>query len=254
LTGLALFAAGAVFGSFLNVVIHRMPRGRSVVRPPSACPACGTPVRPFDNVPILSYLLLRGRCRECGVRISPRYLAVEILAGALPLILILRYGLGWDFVVYLGLSYALLVTSFIDLDLRIIPDRITLPGLAIALVVAPLSGVTSVWGSIGGALLAGGALYIVGLLGALAFKKESMGGGDIKLAAMIGAVLGWPSVPIFLFASFLIGAVGGIVTLGASRARPDHTIPFGPFLAAGALLTLLWGSSLVGWYAGLLAR
>jgi len=246
-----LFVAGAIFGSFLNVVIHRMPRGRSVIRPPSACPVCGERIRPSDNVPILSYVVLRGRCRKCGTRISPRYLTVELLGGLLPVVLLWRFGLGWDLALYLAFAYALLVITFTDLDLRLIPDKITLPGVVVGLVAAPAVGVTSIWQSVLGAVIGGAVLYAVGWAGEFVFKKESMGGGDIKLAAMVGAVLGWAALPVFFMLSFLMGAIGGVIAMALGRAGSDHAIPFGPFLAAGALATLLCGDSILAWYWGL---
>ena len=207
MTEAALFIIGSIVGSFLNVVIYRVPRGESIVRPPSACPACGTRLRARDNIPVLGYLLLRGRCRYCSAPISPRYPTVEILAGLLPLLVFARFGLGRELLVYWPLSYVLLVISFIDLDLRIIPDKVTLPGIAVGLVVAPLVGLTGFWESLIGILVGGGALYLIGVLGELILRKESMGGGDVKLAAMLGAFLGWKMILLALFSAFLIGAV-----------------------------------------------
>lgn len=243
-----LFIMGSVLGSFFNVLIYRVPRGLSIVRPASSCPACGTRIHPRDNVPVLGYVVLGGRCRSCGERISPRYLVVELLAGIVPALLYARYGLGLEFSVYVALSYVLLIVSFVDLDHKIIPDKITLPGLAIGLVAAPLLGLTTFASSLIGAAVGGGALYLVAILGALAFRKESMGGGDIKLAAMLGAFLGWQAVVILLFLAFLVGAVAGIVTVSSKDGRWDSAIPFGPFIALGSLVTILWGDSLITWY------
>jgi leader peptidase (prepilin peptidase)/N-methyltransferase len=247
-----LFVAGAIFGSFLNVVIYRMPRGRSIVRPPSACPECGELIRPRDNVPILSYLLLRGRCRACGVRISPRYPLVESISGVVPLLLYGAYGPGPRLAVYWPLAAVLTVLAFIDLDERIIPDRITLPGIAVGLVAAPLLGLTTFPQSLIGAVVGGGALYAIGFLGGLAFGKESMGGGDVKLAAMLGAFLGWRSTILLLFAAFLMGAVVGIGIIARKGRDTDRTVPFGPFIAAGALVAMVWGERILDWYRGLL--
>jgi leader peptidase (prepilin peptidase)/N-methyltransferase len=248
LPGTILFVFGAILGSFANVIIYRVPRGESVVRPPSACPACGTRIRFWDNVPILSYLVLRGRCRDCGARISPRYLVVELLSAAIPLILYLRFGLGRELAVYWPLSYVLLVLSFIDLHERILPDKVTLPGIAVGLIVAPLTGLTTLPASLIGAAAGGGALYLIAIAGTAVFGKESMGGGDIKLAAMLGAFLGWQSVIVFLFIAFFVGAVVGVAVLAARRSEADHTIPFGPFIALGAFLTMAWGNAIVQWY------
>jgi len=247
-----VFLMGTLFGSFLNVVILRMPVGQSIVRPASACPECGSRVRPRDNVPILSYLLLRGRCRDCGVRISPRYVVVEVLAGILPVLLYLRYGFGREFFVYWGLAYVLLVISFIDLDHRIIPDRVTLPGIAVGLVVARLMGLTTFPDSLIGAAVGGGALYLIAVLGAAVFRKESMGGGDIKLAAMLGAFVGWQAVLLLLFVAFFLGAIAGIIAMSGKGKEWDRTIPFGPFIALGAVLATIWGDAALGWYLALL--
>jgi leader peptidase (prepilin peptidase)/N-methyltransferase len=247
-----LFAIGAIFGSFLNVCIHRMPRGRSIVSPPSTCPRCGTRIRPWDNVPILSYLLLRGRCRTCSSKISPRYLIVEILSGAIPVLIYWRFGIGRELFVFWPLVYVLLGISFVDLDHRIIPDKITLPGIVAGLIVAPLLGLTTFTGSLLGAAVGGGALYLIALLGVAVFKKESMGGGDIKLAAMLGAFLGWQTVLLLLFVAFLLGAIVGVFAMSTKGRQWDRTIPFGPFIAVGAFLATVWGDAALGWYLALL--
>lgn len=252
-TAVVLFIAGVLFGSFLNVVIYRMPRGRSIVRPPSACPACDAHIRPRDNVPILSYLLLRGRCRSCGERIPVRYVVVELLSGVIPVVLYATFGLGREFYVYCPLGFALLVITFIDLDLQIIPDKITLPGIAAGLVAAPLVGLTTLPESLLGVAVGGGALYVIGILGAIAFRKESMGGGDIKLAAMLGAFLGWKAVVVLLFVAFFMGAVAGVAVIARKGKDWDHIVPFGPFIASGAFLTMVWGESALRWYATLLS-
>ncbi|MBD3368588.1 MAG: prepilin peptidase [Candidatus Eisenbacteria bacterium] len=246
-----------VIGSFLNVLIYRVPRGRSIVRPPSSCPTCGTRIRSRDNIPILSYLLLRGRCRSCGERISPRYPAVELLSGLIPLAVYWRVGMGSEFAVLTSLAYVLVVLSFIDIDERILPDRITLPGIAVGLVVSPLAGVTTLTQSLIGAVAGGGALFVIGLVGDAVFKKESMGGGDVKLAAMLGAFLGWRAVVVGLFAAFLLGAIVGVGQMAGRRPGKesegewDHTLPFGPFIALGGFISALWGNVLISWYQGL---
>jgi leader peptidase (prepilin peptidase)/N-methyltransferase len=250
LPGTVLFVFGAILGSFLNVIIYRVPRGESVVRPPSACPACGTRIRFWDNIPLLSYVLLRGRCRDCQARISPRYFIVELAAAVIPLVLYLRFGLGRELAIYWPLSYVLLVLSFVDLDYRILPDKVTLPGIAVGLIVAPLSGLTAFPASLIGALAGGGALYLIAIAGTAVFGKESMGGGDIKLAAMLGAFLGWQAVIVFLFIAFLVGAAVGVAVLAARRSDGDHTVPFGPFIALGAFVTMVWGDAIVSWYLG----
>jgi leader peptidase (prepilin peptidase)/N-methyltransferase len=247
-----LFTLGAILGSFFNVVIYRVPRGGSIVRPPSACPACGTRLRAWDNIPLLSYLALRGRCRYCAAPISPRYAIVEALSGLLPVLLFVRFGATAPFWVFWPLSSVLLVLSFIDLDMRILSDKVTLPGIVIGLVVAPLTGLLGFWESLVGVLVGGGALYLIGILGELLLKKESMGGGDVKLAAMLGAFLGWQMIVMSLFVAFLSGAIVGIVVMALSRDDWDHAIPFGPFIALGAMVSILWGGAILTWYSSLL--
>ena len=253
MTTVVLFIVGVVVGSFLNVVIYRMPRGRSIVRPPSACPSCAARIRPWDNIPILSYLILRGRCRSCGERIPLRYLVVEVLSGTIPVLLYVVFGAGLQLFVYWPLAYALLVITFIDLDLQIIPDKITLPGIGVGLIVAPLTGLMTLPGSLLGVVVGGGSLYLIGILGAVAFNKESMGGGDVKLAAMLGAFLGWKAIVLLLLVAFLMGAVAGIAAIVRRGRDWDHIIPFGPFIASGAFLTMVWGEPALRWYMTLLS-
>jgi leader peptidase (prepilin peptidase)/N-methyltransferase len=248
----ALFIVGSILGSFFNVVIYRVPRGESIVRPPSACPACGTRLRARDNIPVFGYLLLRGKCRYCAAPISPRYPVVEVLSGVLPVLLFMRFGLAVPFLVYWPLSCVLLVLSFIDLDLRIIPDKVTLPGIVAGIIVAPLVGLVGFWGSLLGVVVGGGTLYLIGVLGELFLKKESMGGGDVKLAAMLGAFMGWKLVLIALFVAFFVGAVVGVITMARKPKNWDSSLPFGPFIAIGAVLALLWGESALAWYSSLL--
>lgn len=248
MTLLLLFIVGAVLGSFLNVLIYRVPRGRSIVRPPSSCPSCGSRIRPWDNIPLVSYAILRGRCRACGDRIPARYPLVELLSALLPVALHTTHGFTPQFWIYWVLGCVLIVLSFVDLDQRILPDRATLPGLVAGLVVAPLAGLTSWAGSLVGAAVGGGALYLIALLGAAVFRKESMGGGDIKLAAMLGAFLGWQLIVLSLFVAFLIGSIVGVGAIAVKGRDWDHTVPFGPFIAIGAGVGMIWGWRIVDWY------
>ena len=254
LTEAALFIIGSILGSFFNVVIYRVPRGESIIRPPSACPACGTRLHARDNIPVIGYLLLRGRCRYCSEPISARYPTVEVIAGLLPVLLFIRFGATTPFFVFWPLSYVLLVLSFIDLDLRIIPDRVTLPGIVVGLAVAPLLGLLGFWESLIGVLVGGGALYLIGILGELFLKKESMGGGDVKLAAMLGAFMGWKLILATLFIAFFIGAFVGVIAMARKPKDEDwdSSLPFGPFIALGAVLALLWGQTALLWYSSLL--
>jgi len=248
---LVLFVAGAVLGSFLNVLIYRVPRRQSIVRPASSCPSCGERIRPWDNIPLVSYAALRGRCRGCGTHISARYPIVELISALVPVALFQTYGLGPGLWVYWPLSCVLIVLSFVDLDERIIPDRVTIPGLAIGLVAAPLAGLTSWGGSFLGAVVGGGVLYLVALLGAAVFRKDSMGGGDIKLAAMLGAFMGWQPVAVSLFVAFFVGSVAGGIAIAVKGRDWDRTVPFGPFIALGAFVGLVWGREIVLFYTGL---
>jgi leader peptidase (prepilin peptidase)/N-methyltransferase len=273
--GLALGAAGVlglVIGSFLNVVIHRLPRGESIVRPASHCPGCGRPVAPWENVPVLSYLWLRARCRGCGMRISPRYPAIELATGLLFAALVARHGLAAITAVYLAFAAALVAAAAIDFDHRIIPDRISVGGLLVALVAVPAARAAggapfadALATSASGALLGGGLLWGVGfaharLSVAMGRRFEhwpgagepvprpgsldywtwfpGLGFGDVKLLAMIGAVLGPFGVLEALIAAALAGLLVGAAFAVATR-RLDAPFGFAPALALGALLVLL---------------
>ncbi len=250
------FGLGVAVGSFLNVVIHRVPLGLSVVRPPSACPKCGTEIRPWQNIPILSWLLLRGRCGGCGTSISVRYLIVELLMGLLSLGLARRYGLSLEFAWSLIFAAGLLALTWIDLDHRLLPDRITLPGIVVGLGFAPLRSPADPMAGFGdavlGVLVGGGSLYAVAWLYAKITGREGMGGGDIKFLAMIGAFLGWQGVLLSLFLASVVGSVIGIAIMLVQRADSKLALPFGPFLAIGALIALLDGPALIDWYLGTL--
>jgi leader peptidase (prepilin peptidase)/N-methyltransferase len=248
---LAFFIVGAVLGSFLNVCICRIPEGKSIVSPPSACPRCGRGIRWFDNVPILSFLLLAGRCRNCGEPISWRYPLVEGLSGLLFMLLLHRVGLTPRLPVLLALGAALLVITFIDLDHQIIPDRISIPGIAIGLISSILSGHPGWLSSLIGIVAGGGSLLVIALAYEKFSGKEAMGGGDIKLLAMLGAFLGWQSIPFIIFTASLSGSLVGVPVMLLNRQRGDFRIPFGPFLAAGALLHIFAGREIVAWYFGL---
>lgn len=245
------FAFGAAIGSFLNVCIYRLPAGLSIVSPGSRCPSCLTPIRPIENIPIVSYIFLRGRCRTCGVHISLRYLVVEALTGLLSVALVLRFGVTPAAILYFAFSAALVVITFIDIDHQIIPDAISLPGIAIGLTSSfVVRDTPSPIDSAIGILVGGGILYAVAIGYEWWTGTEGMGFGDVKLLAMIGAFLGWRAVPVCLLIGSLTGSivgVGAILALGKDRKFP---IPFGPFLAAGALIALFFGKQLIDWYLG----
>jgi leader peptidase (prepilin peptidase)/N-methyltransferase len=239
---------GAVIGSFLNVCIHRLPRGESLVRPRSRCPACGTLIRAFDNVPLLSFLWLRGRCRDCRAAISIRYPAVELLNGLGYVLLWRRFGWTPDALIYGVFFSALVVVTFIDWDHQIIPNRITLPGIVVGLVSAATVLAGSFVDAAIGAVLGGGLLYAVAVASEWVLKKEGMGLGDVKLLAMIGAFLGWKAVLVTVFVGALGGSLVGLALMALKLKRREDPIPFGPFLAVGAVSALFAGPELIAWY------
>jgi leader peptidase (prepilin peptidase)/N-methyltransferase len=242
------FLLGAVTGSFLNVCIYRLPLDQSVITPRSRCMACGAPVAWFDNLPILSWFLLRGRCRSCGASYSIRYPLVELATALLSLFLFLRFGPSPSYLIYFVLAAALVVITFIDLDHQIIPDEISLPGIGIGFLasfflpepgwISSLLGAVIGWGSL--ALVFYGYLWLTG--------REGMGGGDAKLLAMLGAFLGLKAVPFIIFSSSLVGTVAGLSIMALQRKGRHLAIPFGPYLAFGALLYIFYGPQLITWY------
>lgn len=244
---------GALIGSFLNVCIHRLPRRESIAWPGSHCPTCAQAIAWYDNIPLLSYLILRGRCRHCAVRIPIRYPVIEVLNSMGYVALLWFFGPGWPTVAY-GLLYsALLVVAGTDLSHKIIPNAITFPGIAVGLLsaatVLPLGFVNGLIGL----LVGGGILWLLAWASPYLFGKEGMGGGDIKLLAMIGAFLGWkPALMTIMVGSFL-GSLVGISLIAARVIKREDYIPFGPFLVCGALVALFFGQSILDWYQGLLA-
>jgi len=249
-TLLVIFALGATIGSFLNVCIARIPHGASIVRPPSHCPGCKTPIAWYDNIPLLSYIVLRGRCRSCRTRISAVYPAVEVLTGALALALWGRLGASLAFAGYLAFAAALVTITFIDLDHQIIPDVISLPGIGLGLAVSFVSPLVRPQDALLGVLAGGGSLLLVAWLYQTLRGQEGMGGGDIKLLAMIGAFLGWQSIFVTVLAASLVGSLIGIGLMLYQRADTRLAIPFGPFLAGGALVYLFFGDRILAAYFG----
>jgi len=252
-----IFIFGAIVGSFLNVCILRIPKGKSVIHPPSHCPHCKAPIAFYDNIPLLSYLILRGRCRACRERISPRYFAVELLTASLTVALFYKFGLGPTFLSSFIFVTALIVISFIDLDIMIIPDVISLPGIVLGLLFSimgryafedPFEIIPPPLSSLIGLLAGGGFLLAVGWIYEVFTKVEGMGGGDIKLFAMIGAFLGWQSLLATLLFASLGGAVIGLTVMLVKGVGRRYPIPFGPFLCLGALLHLFFGKELAAFY------
>jgi leader peptidase (prepilin peptidase)/N-methyltransferase len=245
-----IFVLGLIVGSFSNVCIYRIPRNESVIYPASHCPKCLTKIKPVDNIPLLSYILLKGRCRNCESKISIQYPVVEFLTGLIYLIIYLIYGLSIQSLVYIILSSALIIIAFIDLQEQIIPDIISLPGIVVGLILSFIVPYMSFINSALGALVGGGIILIIAWVGSIIFKKEAMGGGDVKLAAMIGAFLGWRYTIISLFLGFFLGALTGIILIIAKIKKREDAIPFGPFIVLGSIITLLWGENILLWYLG----
>jgi len=244
----SVFILGAVIGSFLNVCIYRIPLGLSVVFPASHCFSCDNRLRWYHNIPILSFLILRGRCAFCGHPISWRYPAIETLNAGLYCLVFYyaRFSLV-SLVLFLFVS-ALVVVTFIDVDYQIIPDVITLPGILIGFICSFVIPTVSWQDSLIGILVGGGSLFLVAFLYEMLTKKEGMGGGDIKLLAMIGAFCGWRVVFPVIFLSSLMGSLVGIPIMLMRKGDSKMALPFGPFLVAGALIYLFWGEILVRWY------
>lgn len=242
---------GAVVGSFLNVVIHRLPRGESVAFPASRCPRCGSPIRPWDNIPVVSYLLLRGRCRNCAQPVSLRYPLVEALTASLALALWMKEGFGAPFGIHFVFLAGLVAVTAIDLDHRIIPDSLSLGGVVVGFVGSFFTSVG--WtASLIGILVGGGILLAVALAYYGLTRREGMGLGDVKLLAAIGAFLGWHAVLFTVFVSSVVGSVVGLGLMAAKGRDFRLEVPFGPFLSLGAVTYLFFGPPLIDWYFGLL--
>jgi leader peptidase (prepilin peptidase)/N-methyltransferase len=234
--------AGAAVGSFLNVCISRLPEGQSIISPASRCPKCLHPIRFYDNIPLISYLLLLGRCRDCRERISPRYPLIEFLTGMIALLLFWKFGLTLKYLFSFIFTCSLIVITFIDIDHQIIPDVMTLPGIPIFFLVAVFFMDLPVSEAALGILIGGGCLYLVAFSYELITKREGMGGGDIKLLAMLGAFLGWKSLLFILLVSSLLGAVVGITVMVAGGKDMKYAVPFGPFLSVAAITYIFFGS------------
>lgn len=243
---------GLAVGSFLNVVIYRVPRKESVVRPRSRCPGCGTQLADRDNIPVLSWILLRGRCRTCGEPISARYPLVELGTAGLFVAAALRFGLDWVLPAYLVFFAALVAVTFIDLEHYIIPNRIVYPTLFVSVPLLVLAAAAqNEWSELlragEGAALAWGFLLVVHLI-----QPRGMGFGDVRLAAVLGLFLGWLDlrhVFLGLFLGFLFGSLSSITLIALRRRGRKDQIPFGPFLAAGAVVAVLFGSPIISWYS-----
>ena len=246
------FLLGSAIGSFLNVCIYRLPRKKSIVTPPSACPGCDKPIRFYDNIPILSYILLRGKCRDCNTKISIRYPLVELLTAILFLILYRKLEFTFELFVFLIFVSLLIAISFIDLDFQIIPDILSIGGVVLGLLLAiarpffrnidPKFGILD---SLYGIVLGGGLLLAIAWVYQFFTKREGMGGGDIKLLGMIGAFCGIKGVIFSLVSGSVLGTVVGIPLMLAKGRDTKYAIPFGPFLSLGALVYIFFGNTLI---------
>jgi leader peptidase (prepilin peptidase)/N-methyltransferase len=255
-----MFVLGAVIGSFLNVCIVRMPHEQSIVRPGSHCPKCKSPVKWYDNIPMLSYFFLGGKCRSCKTKISFRYVFVELLTAITFVLLYLYYGLNDILVPYLFMVCCFIVATFVDFAHRIIPDEISIGGMIAGLIFSfifpTLHGfnpndlpwimphLKSLGMSLVGLLAGGGIIYLMGVMGDFILKKETMGGGDVKLMAMVGAFLGWKLALLTFFLAPFFGAIFGVIEKIRTK---DSAIAYGPFLVLAALISLFYGNDIIRW-------
>jgi leader peptidase (prepilin peptidase)/N-methyltransferase len=256
------FIFGSIVGSFLNVCIRRMPLGESVVWPSSHCPHCKKRIPAYDNIPFISYILLRGRCRFCKQRISLRYPLIELISAIMFVVLFNQYGLSFDLFFYMVLVCGLIVAAFVDINHRIIPDEVSIGGMLVGFILSAIKGLNlrpmhfdlkPTVNSLLGIIIGGSTIYLTGLVFDLVYFKllkkppiqgetESMGGGDVKLLAMIGAFLGWQKVLLTFFIAPFFGAFIGLINL---LIKKDHTIPYGPFLALAAIISLFWADKII---------
>lgn len=240
---------GLAIGSFLNVLIYRLPREKKTVWDRSACPQCGHSIPMYLNIPVIAYILLRGKCRWCHNPISWRYPLVELLTALFFLLFLYRDGISARLAVDWFLTAALIAIFFIDLEFQIIPDKITIPGLILGLLAALIVSPPGLVNSLIGVVVGGGALLVVAYAGEWLFKKEAMGGGDIKMAAMLGAFIGWQKILLVFFGGALIGMVASLAWMALSpKVRQERVIPFGPFLALAAIAVVIYGDAIIHYY------
>ncbi|MGD9875002.1 MAG: A24 family peptidase [Kiritimatiellia bacterium] len=252
---------GACVGSYLNVCIYRIPREESTIKPRSHCPHCGKLIAWYDNIPLLSWMALRAKCRNCKGKISSRYILVEALVAVLFFLVWMQYGLSPKTPVYWLMMGGLVLGTFVDFEHMIIPDRVSLGGLAAGLILSPLIPslhgksfwLDALMASAIGAALGGGLLYGVGVLGKMAFKKDAMGLGDVKLLAGLGAFLGWRAVLFIIMVSSFIGAFVGMGFIIAKKHEWQSRIPYGPYIALAAMIWILWGPQMWNWYLTMLS-
>ncbi len=241
LTPIIIFIFGAAIGSFLNVCIYRLPRSKSIIRPNSFCPACERPIKFYDNIPIVSYIILGGKCRHCGAKISRRYPFVELITAILFLIFYRRFGLSYELLACMIFVSLLITISFIDYDFQIIPDVLSIGGLVLGLLIAFIRPGFRFMDAFYGVLIGGGVLFIIAYGYQLIARREGMGGGDIKLLAMIGSFTGFKGVLFSLIGGSIIGSLVGIPLMLMKKENMKYAIPFGPFLSLAALIFLFTG-------------
>ena len=249
-----LFLMGAAFGSFLNVVIYRVPKKMSIISPSSHCFSCKQPISLKDNIPILGYFLLKGRCRSCEEPFPSRYAFVELITAMLTICVYLIYGMSQSFVIYLALTYLLIAITFVDIDHFIIPNGFVMIGLALLTVSLYLGLIDIEWGdAVTGSFVFAGFLFGIGVIGQFILKKESIGFGDVKLGLVLGGFLGTEYSILALYLSFALSAILVFVMMGGKLIKRDSKIPFGPYLAAGTLIALFTttpygGNYILNWY------
>lgn len=252
-----LFIWGSCFGSFLNVVVYRLPEGLSLIHPPSRCPKCGHQLGARENIPVFGWLSLLGKCRWCKTPISPRYPLVETVMGLLCVATVWRFGFGWEAIAAFTLLFWLVALALIDFDTFTLPNALTQSGLILGLVFQFILGfqtqgvtgaITHLIGGIGAMVLGIWLLDIIGFVGSVLLKQQAMGGGDPKLLAMIGAWLGWQNVLLTVILSCILGVVIVGSAMGLGKHQRQQHLPFGPFLAMGAMISLFWGDRLIGLY------
>ena len=241
LIAVSIFAFGLAIGSFANVCIYRLPKKESVIFPVSHCIACSSPVRPFDNIPVISYLILGGKCKDCKESISVIYPIIEVITALLLLAGFFKFGLTFDFLIYTVVAPTLVIITVIDIEHQIIPDVITLPGILLGL--AAGSYTIGYIDSFLGFLLGGGLFYLLAVL-----SNGGMGGGDIKYIAAAGALVGWQKVLLIIFIGAFLGSFVGLFQIAVQKKSRKSLIPFGPFLAAATLITLFYGNLLIKLY------
>jgi leader peptidase (prepilin peptidase)/N-methyltransferase len=255
-----IFVLGLIIGSFVNVLIYRIPEGKSIVYPPSACTSCGARLTAADLIPVLSYVFLRGKCRHCGERISPRYPLIELLTAVIFVILFWKYGFSVPFFAYAYLMMILTAVFFIDTEHRIIPNGLVLAGIAGGAIFFvyncfnPMPGIfgdSKWWTPLAGLLPGSGFLLLIAILGSLIYRTEdAMGMGDVKLMAPIGLFLGWKLCIAALAVSILLGGLISMLLMLFGIKKRKDTVAFGPFIVTGAFVTIMWGWQLVQWFYG----